>query len=131
MAWVTSVGGSVPGPGTSTCHRHGQKKSEAGVTEISKCGDWEHEKVTNEGRGRPLGPQLKLFTGAALSGHGIQEELPGVGQEAQRKDDSTGNTKIMTRAPKTRTDCARTPTPEGNSGDGITLECSAWEVSCG
>uniref|UniRef100_A0A7N5P404 SP110 nuclear body protein n=1 Tax=Ailuropoda melanoleuca TaxID=9646 RepID=A0A7N5P404_AILME len=45
---------------------------------------------------------------AALPGHSIQEKLRVVDQAPERKDDSTGHSKIMTRAQKARIECVPT-----------------------
>ncbi|TEA39027.1 hypothetical protein DBR06_SOUSAS1710126, partial [Sousa chinensis] len=58
-----------------------------------------------------------LPRGAALPGHGIQTMLHVAEQVTHREDDSTRNTKVMTRARKRRTDCGQTPAPEEVSDD--------------
>ncbi|XP_060157728.1 sp110 nuclear body protein isoform X4 [Globicephala melas] len=58
-----------------------------------------------------------LPRGAALPGHGIQTMLHVAEQVTHREDDSTRNTKIMTRARKRRTECGQTPAPEEVSDD--------------
>ncbi|XP_033281646.2 sp110 nuclear body protein isoform X3 [Orcinus orca] len=58
-----------------------------------------------------------LPRGAALPGHGIQTMLHVAEQVTHREDDSTRNTKVMTRAKKRRTECAQTPAPEEVSDD--------------
>ncbi|XP_026974710.1 sp110 nuclear body protein isoform X6 [Sagmatias obliquidens] len=58
-----------------------------------------------------------LPRGAALPGHGIQTMLHVAEQVTHREDDSTRNTKVMTRARKRRTECGQTPAPEEVSDD--------------
>nr|XP_058909025.1 sp110 nuclear body protein isoform X1 [Kogia breviceps] len=58
----------------------------------------------------------RLPRGAPLPGRGIQKTLQVVEQVTHREDDSTRNTKVMTRARK-RTECAQTPAPEEVSDD--------------
>ncbi|XP_024596330.1 sp110 nuclear body protein isoform X3 [Neophocaena asiaeorientalis asiaeorientalis] len=53
----------------------------------------------------------------SLPGHGIQTTLHVAEQVTHREDDSTRNTKVMTRAKKRRTECAQTPAPEEVSDD--------------
>ncbi|XP_007453330.1 PREDICTED: sp110 nuclear body protein [Lipotes vexillifer] len=57
-----------------------------------------------------------LPRGAALPGHGIQKTLHVAEQVTHREDDSTRNTKVMTKAKK-RAECAQTPAPEEVSDD--------------
>lgn len=49
---------------------------------------------------------------AALPGHGIQKTLQGLDQVTHTEDDSTRNTKVMTRTQKRRTECAQMPKSE-------------------
>ncbi|XP_059963151.1 sp110 nuclear body protein isoform X1 [Mesoplodon densirostris] len=58
-----------------------------------------------------------LRRGAALPGHGIQKMLQVVEQVTHGEDDSTRNTKVMTRAKNRRTKCAQTPAPKEVSDD--------------
>nr|XP_030733987.1 sp110 nuclear body protein isoform X5 [Globicephala melas] len=58
-----------------------------------------------------------LPRGAALPGHGIQTMLHVAEQVTHREDDSTRNTKVMTRARKRRTECGQKPAPEEVSDD--------------
>lgn len=53
---------------------------------------------------------------AALPGHSIQEKLRVVDQAPERKDDSTGHSKIMTRAQKARIECVPTSELKGKLG---------------
>ncbi|XP_040084079.1 sp110 nuclear body protein isoform X3 [Oryx dammah] len=66
---------------------------------------------TQEGAGGQR--QLILVgQGAALPGHGIQKTLQGLDQVTHTEDDSTRNTKVMTRAQKRWTECAQMPKSE-------------------
>uniref|UniRef100_A0A673UX57 SP110 nuclear body protein n=1 Tax=Suricata suricatta TaxID=37032 RepID=A0A673UX57_SURSU len=53
---------------------------------------------------------------AASPKHRIQEKLQVVDQATERKDDSTRNSEVMTRAQKARTGCTQTSGPEEKKG---------------
>nr|XP_055146888.1 sp110 nuclear body protein isoform X4 [Symphalangus syndactylus] len=53
-----------------------------------------------------------LPRGTASPRHGIQKKLKRVDQVPQKKDDSTWNSTVVTRAQKARTECARTSRSE-------------------
>ncbi|XP_055253381.1 sp110 nuclear body protein isoform X4 [Moschus berezovskii] len=59
-----------------------------------------------------------LSKGAASSGLRIQEKLQGVNQVTQKKDDSSGNSKVMTRAQKAQAEGAQTPAQKDEAGGG-------------
>uniref|UniRef100_A0A2I3H1I2 SP110 nuclear body protein n=1 Tax=Nomascus leucogenys TaxID=61853 RepID=A0A2I3H1I2_NOMLE len=63
----------------------------------------------NEGKRSQKTPSTprRVTQGATSPGHGIQEKLRVVDKVTQRKDDSTWNSKVMTRVQKARTECAR------------------------
>nr|XP_030734411.1 sp110 nuclear body protein isoform X10 [Globicephala melas] len=69
-----------------------------------------------------------LPRGAALPGHGIQTMLHVAEQVTHREDDSTRNTKVMTRARKRRTECGQKPAPEEKGR--IKDVCSSATTSC-
>lgn len=56
--------------------------------------------------------------GEASSGLRIEEKLQGMNQVTQKKDDSTGNSKVMTRAQKAQAKGAQTPAHEDKAGAG-------------
>lgn len=56
--------------------------------------------------------------GEASSGLRIEEKLQGMNQVTQKKDDSTGNSKVMTRAQKAQAEGAQTPAHEDKAGAG-------------
>ncbi|XP_043301272.1 sp110 nuclear body protein isoform X6 [Cervus canadensis] len=56
--------------------------------------------------------------GEASSGLRIEENLQGMNQVTQKKDDSTGNSKVMTRAQKAQAEGAQTPAHEDKAGAG-------------
>uniref|UniRef100_A0A8C6DIN7 Sp110 nuclear body protein n=1 Tax=Moschus moschiferus TaxID=68415 RepID=A0A8C6DIN7_MOSMO len=59
-----------------------------------------------------------LSKGAASSGLRIQETLQGVNQVTQKKDDSSGNSKVMTRAQKAQAEGAQMPAQKDKAGGG-------------
>ncbi|XP_068823257.1 sp110 nuclear body protein isoform X4 [Capricornis sumatraensis] len=65
---------------------------------------------TQEGAGGQR-QHILVGQGAALPGHGIQKTLQGLDQVTHTEDDSTRNTKVVTRAQK-RTECAQMPKSE-------------------
>nr|XP_020751634.1 sp110 nuclear body protein isoform X5 [Odocoileus virginianus texanus] len=56
--------------------------------------------------------------GEASSGLRIEEKLQGMNQVTQKKDDSTGNSKVMTRAQKAQAESAPVPAPKDKAGGG-------------
>ncbi|XP_039090453.1 sp110 nuclear body protein isoform X5 [Hyaena hyaena] len=79
-----------------------------GPEEISDdCSEMNEEKRPQEPPSTP--PSI---VHAASPEHKIQEKLQVVDQTTERKDDSTRNSKVMTRAQKARTGCTQTSEPE-------------------
>ncbi|XP_054441532.1 sp110 nuclear body protein [Pteronotus mesoamericanus] len=62
-------------------------------------------------------PRKRLPRGTASHGHRVQKKLQLVDQTAQRKDDSTRDSKVETKTNKARTECAQTSEPEEISDD--------------
>lgn len=92
--------------------------------EISKSGGWGmKKKVSNGCGGRSTGDsnenhsQITFGPGTASPGYGIQETLQEVNQVTQRKNSSTRNVEVVTRAQKAREEWAQTSGLEGKAGD--------------
>ena len=70
--------------------------------------------------------------GEASSGLRIEQKLQGTNQVTQKKDDSTGNSKVMTRAQKAQAEGAQMPAHKGKAGGGTGhLNAQRGSVSCG
>uniref|UniRef100_A0A667GJ41 SP110 nuclear body protein n=1 Tax=Lynx canadensis TaxID=61383 RepID=A0A667GJ41_LYNCA len=65
--------------------------------------------------------------GRASPEHTIQKKLQLMDQATERKDDSTSNSEVITRAQKARTGCTQTSGPQGKAGYRICYKCSMWE----
>lgn len=77
------------------------------------------ERSLTVGRGALLGTPMET-THKSIFGPGTTSSMPQmVDQATQKKNNSTGNSRVMTRAQKARTESAQTSGPEGKAGDRI------------
>ncbi|XP_028365658.2 sp110 nuclear body protein [Phyllostomus discolor] len=79
---------------------------------LGKSGEKKNKKKKcNQSSSKPK-QRKSLPKGPASPGHRIQEKLQVADRASQRKDDSAGTSKMMTRARRARTECVQTSGPE-------------------
>ncbi|XP_066136034.1 sp110 nuclear body protein isoform X1 [Saccopteryx bilineata] len=89
---------------------HDPQDNRSKLSSRKSPGEKQKRKICSRSRSKPR-QEKRLLEGTASPGHRIQEKLQVVDQATQKEDDSTRNSKIMTRAQKAKLACAGTSGP--------------------